>query len=228
MSAAAPAPAAAGAAAPAPNTEPVASATATMRIAYPPLPPVFKHENPASANPAKGIFGSLARSLGVTSNNRLILKPTQIHAERFAELGYDGLFGRYYRLAQTYMKGEKVGSGLDVLPAFHIAGTIRVLFFENIKRVLRGMKPIPVNFEELVSNASTQLRTLKDIPESLRSELQVFLGILELQYDLEMRNAQRSVRERAALEAGAAKRVGVVGGTRRRRHRPRRHTRRIR
>jgi hypothetical protein len=175
-----------------------ATATATATV-VPLLPPVFKHEHPI-ANPSKGVFGTLARTLGATSNNRLILKPTQLSHERYAELGYDGVFGRYYRLAQSHIDGEKDGFYPAVRTAFKIVGGIRVLFFENLKRALRGEKLLPIDFRR----AYESVRVLPELPESLRSELLVFLDILDMRYDIEMSNVRRSLRE--AIKRGGTRR----------------------
>jgi hypothetical protein len=208
--------------APAANEE----ATATIKIAYPPLPPVFKHEHHI-ANPSKGVFGTLLRSTGLAAENRLILKPTQLAMDRYEELGYDGVFGRYYRLADTFMTGEKGMLSLSTGAAFRLTGAVRRLFFENIKRTLQSKELIPVDFEEVVRTSYEQIRRMPALDESLRSELLLFLDILDLRYGIEISNARRSVREMAARAAGKPTRVGAAGGTRRR-HRPRRHTRRIR
>jgi hypothetical protein len=211
---------------PAANEGATASATATIKIAYPPLPPVFKHEHPI-ANPPKGVFGTLLRSTGLAAENRLVLKPTQLALDRYEELGYDGVFGRYYRLADTFMTGEKGAFSFSTGAAFRLTGAVRRLFFEIIKRALLSKELIPVDFEEVVRTSYEQIRRMPALDESLRSELLLFLDILDLRYGIEISNARRSVREMAARAAGKATRVGVVGGTRRR-HRPRRHTRRIR
>lgn len=164
------------------------------------LPPVFKHEKP-TANPSKGFFGALARSVGATSNNRLILKPTQLSHNRFDELGYDGVFGRYYRLAHSYLSGEKgtpflsmpVPPSKSIQTAFMITGNIRIHFFENLKRALAGVpeKDLPpIHFRPALAD----LRKLPDLPESLRDELAIFLYMLEDRYEIELDKIRRDLR----------------------------------
>jgi hypothetical protein len=187
------------------------------------LPPLFKHEHHV-ANPPKGVFGTLLRSTGITSENRLVLKPTQIPVERYEELGYDGLFGRYYRLADTYLMGDKasLSSTINTGIAFRLIGAVRLLFFENIKRTLLQEEIIPVNFEKVTLQTAEQVRRLPGLDESLLSELLLFLNILDLRYDIEMRKARRMVRDR-----NKPVKVGVAGGTRRRSTTNRNQTRRL-
>jgi hypothetical protein len=202
----------------------VASAptTSSTETQYPVLPTLFKHEHPnVTANPSKGVFGTLVRSVGLTSNNRLVLKPTQLAHERYEELGYAGVFGRYYRLAQSYLAGEKGGLPTRIAEAFRLVGGVRVLFFENIKRALYGSPLIPVDFEATVRTTNEALLKIPDLPEDLRKELSVFLDILDLRYDVELSNIKRGLRE-----AGKPRKVGVVGGGTRRRPRRGAQTRR--